>query len=123
MSTPNMNISAYVSDGFLTVRFNGPDGVSFLQSLDQPPPDAEAPDADDAMEDYHPPEPTTESASVEPNGNADDDDSEQGPNARGTYSKEYTLRHPEVQWMHRGQGRYLPADAVAERKAREDVPL
>lgn len=31
-----------------------------------------------------------------------------GPNARGTYPKEYTLRHPEIQWIHRGQGRYLP---------------
>ncbi|KAK5129919.1 hypothetical protein LTR08_002720 [Meristemomyces frigidus] len=33
-----------------------------------------------------------------------------GRNARGTYSKDYTLRHPEVKWVHRGQGRYLPVE-------------
>ena len=36
------------------------------------------------------------------------DDSE-GPNHRGTYSRKYTERHPEITWIHRGQGRYLPA--------------
>lgn len=40
------------------------------------------------------------------------DDYDKGPNARGTYSKEYTLRHPEIKWVHRGQGRYLPADEI-----------
>lgn len=34
---------------------------------------------------------------------------EEGPNARGTYSKAYVARHPEIEWVHRGQGRYLPA--------------
>lgn len=38
--------------------------------------------------------------------NEDDVD---GPNHRGTYSKSYTLQHPEIEWIHRGQGRYLPA--------------
>ena len=33
----------------------------------------------------------------------------EGPNARGTYSKVYAARHPEIEWVHRGQGRYLPA--------------
>ncbi|KAK5108055.1 hypothetical protein LTR62_008829 [Meristemomyces frigidus] len=41
-----------------------------------------------------------------------------GRNARGTYSREYTLKHPETTWVHRGQGRYLPAEEVkAERLA------
>lgn len=35
-------------------------------------------------------------------------DDDEGPNHKGTYSKAYTLRHPEVKWVHRGQGRYLP---------------
>lgn len=35
----------------------------------------------------------------------DDDD---GPNARGTYSKAYVAKHPEIGWVHRGQGRYIP---------------
>ena len=35
-----------------------------------------------------------------------DDD---GPNHRGTYSKKYVEQHPEIQWVHRGQGRYKPA--------------
>nr|POE99443.1 hypothetical protein CFP56_52833 [Quercus suber] len=39
----------------------------------------------------------------------DDDDFSDGPSAKGTYSREHTLRHPEIQWIHRGQGRYLPA--------------
>ena len=34
---------------------------------------------------------------------------DEGRNARGTYAREYTLLHPEIQWVHRGQGRYLPA--------------
>lgn len=36
-----------------------------------------------------------------------------GPNARGTYSKDYVLRHPGTTWIHRGQGRYLPARPVS----------
>ncbi|OTA34201.1 hypothetical protein BTJ68_06286 [Hortaea werneckii EXF-2000] len=35
-----------------------------------------------------------------------------GRNARGTYSKAYTLRHPDIEWVHRGQGRYLPAGEI-----------
>ena len=38
------------------------------------------------------------------------DGDDEGRNARGTYAKEYTIRHPEIQWVHRGQGRYLPAE-------------
>ena len=37
------------------------------------------------------------------------DDADEGPNRRGTYSKAYVLQHPEIKWVHRGQGRYLPA--------------
>lgn len=36
-------------------------------------------------------------------------DGNEGPNARGTFSKAYVMRHPEIEWVHRGQGRYLPA--------------
>ncbi|TKA76535.1 hypothetical protein B0A55_05670 [Friedmanniomyces simplex] len=35
-----------------------------------------------------------------------------GRNARGTFSREHTQRHPETKWVHRGQGRYLPAGEV-----------
>lgn len=37
---------------------------------------------------------------------------EDGPNHRGTYSKEYTLQHPEIKFIHRGQGRYIPASEL-----------
>ena len=37
------------------------------------------------------------------------EDDIEGPNHRGTYSKAYVLQHPEIKWVHRGQGRYLPA--------------
>jgi len=40
---------------------------------------------------------------------ADGSSPEDGPNHRGTYSKAYVEKHPEIRWMHRGQGRYLPA--------------
>ena len=43
--------------------------------------------------------------------NEGDDD---GPNSRGTYSKKYTLLHPEIAWVHRGQGRYLPVTKPTE---------
>lgn len=42
----------------------------------------------------------------------DDEDSNYGPNHRGTYSKEYTQLHPHIKWVHRGQGRYLPAAEI-----------
>lgn len=45
------------------------------------------------------------------------DDDADGPNRRGTYSKSYILQHPEVDWVHRGQGRYLPASSHHSRKA------
>ena len=37
------------------------------------------------------------------------DDVGEGPNHRGTYSKAYVQQHPEIKWVHRGQGRYIPA--------------
>lgn len=40
------------------------------------------------------------------------DSPEDGPNHRGTYSKEYVIKHPEIKWSHRGQGRYLPSNEV-----------
>lgn len=52
--------------------------------------------------------------------NSEDLPVDEGPNARGTFSKEYTLRHPEISWVHRGQGRYLPAPKV---KQEVDAPL
>jgi len=42
----------------------------------------------------------------------DDDIDGEGPNHRGTYSKAYTVQHPEIKWVHRGQGRYLPLTAA-----------
>ena len=63
------------------------------------------------------PEDVDVDAATNDDGNAD------GRNARGTFSREHTLRHPETKWVHRGQGRYLPvkkvqrdAAAVPERK-------
>ena len=49
------------------------------------------------------------------------DDDADGPNRRGTYSKQYTLQHPEVEWVHRGQGRYLPA-AHSSRRLQSATP-
>lgn len=45
----------------------------------------------------------------QPNANDSLPFDDEGPNARGTYSKAYVVKHPEVDWVHRGQGRYLPA--------------
>lgn len=45
-------------------------------------------------------------------------DDEDGPNHKGTYSKAYTLKHPEVKWVHRGQGRYLPTSSVSHSELR-----
>lgn len=53
---------------------------------------------------------------------ADNDNNDDGKNARGTFSKEHTLRHPETKWIHRGQGRYLPVDAVTLAPGRHASP-
>ena len=53
-----------------------------------------------------------ESDEDEASDNENNDENAEGPNDRGTYSKEYTLKHPEIKWVHRGQGRYLPASEV-----------
>jgi hypothetical protein len=47
-------------------------------------------------------------------GDIDDDENgfREGRNHHGTFSKEYTLNHPEIAWIHRGQGRYLPSKDV-----------
>jgi len=37
---------------------------------------------------------------------------ENGRNDRGTFSRAYAQQHPEIVWVHRGQGRYLPASEV-----------
>jgi hypothetical protein len=36
-----------------------------------------------------------------------DDYNDDGPNHRGTYSKAHVLRHPDIEFVHRGQGRYV----------------
>jgi hypothetical protein len=46
------------------------------------------------------------------------DDDEDGPNHKGTYSKAYTIKHPEIKWVHRGQGRYLPTETVSTQESR-----
>ncbi|CAK4033686.1 Hypothetical predicted protein [Lecanosticta acicola] len=52
------------------------------------------------------------------------DEVEQGPNRRGTYSKEYTLQHPDIKFVHRGQGRYVPASDLSQASpATTPVPL
>ena len=45
-------------------------------------------------------------------------DDEDGPNHKGTYSKAYTIKHPEIKWVHRGQGRYLPTETVSHQESR-----
>ncbi|KAK3646432.1 hypothetical protein LTR56_008530 [Elasticomyces elasticus] len=45
-------------------------------------------------------------------GNDDNDHVGGGRNHRGTFSKKHVQRHPEIEWVHRGQGRYLPAEQV-----------
>lgn len=49
---------------------------------------------------------------------SEDDEGQEGPNHLGTYSKQYTLDHPEIKWMHRGSGRYVKADDL-----RPDFPV
>ncbi|KAF2723514.1 hypothetical protein K431DRAFT_282960 [Polychaeton citri CBS 116435] len=46
------------------------------------------------------------------------DDNER--NSRGTFSSEYSKQHPHVEWVHRGQGRYLPKWEVEARET-DDV--
>ncbi|KAK0944876.1 hypothetical protein LTR29_003689 [Friedmanniomyces endolithicus] len=46
-----------------------------------------------------------------------DDGNADGRNARGTFSRDHTLRHPETKWVHRGQGRYLPVTEVQRDEA------
>ncbi|KAK5741064.1 hypothetical protein LTR17_004214 [Elasticomyces elasticus] len=46
------------------------------------------------------------------NGHTVDDNDVVGRNHRGTFSKKHVQRHPEIEWVHRGQGRYLPAEQV-----------
>ena len=48
----------------------------------------------------------------------DDDDN---PNGRGTYSRAYVHRHPQIGWVHRGQGRYLPANVREASKSNQCV--
>ncbi|EMC99874.1 hypothetical protein BAUCODRAFT_30285 [Baudoinia panamericana UAMH 10762] len=55
------------------------------------------------------PRQATTDRNVDLNGDVDDTD---GRNARGTYSRSYKESHPEIDWVHRGQGRYLPADQI-----------
>lgn len=60
------------------------------------------------------PKPLSRASNISPFASvkADDGGLGEGPNHRGTYSKEYTLSHPEVDWIHRGQGRYLPVSKL-----------
>ena len=45
-----------------------------------------------------------------------------GRNNRGTYSREFVEQHPEVRWVHRGQGRYLPRDELNQAQAAPRPP-
>lgn len=80
----------------LVVRARSDSAKAFLASLNE----AEDRKFEGADRAFH------ESISIKEELN--DDDGE-GPNRRGTYSKAYTVQHPEIEWVHRGQGRYLPA--------------
>lgn len=102
---------AYESFGNLSIFFGTPDSKqkcrAILQQQPRPAPYNDDDDDDGESESGH------SSGEDESNvGNRADLDDAEGPNERGTYSKEYTLKHPETKWVHRGQGRYLPASKV-----------
>lgn len=102
---------AYEKFGHLSVFFGSMDVKqkyrAILQQKPNPAPmldsDFESDDQSDAQD---------ETDENEASDDENNDENAEGPNDRGTYSKEYTLKHPEIKWVHRGQGRYLPASEV-----------
>ncbi|KAM3424901.1 hypothetical protein BST61_g6876 [Cercospora zeina] len=91
---------AYTQYGHLTVRFAPRAARDRLRAILQSTPQPDFASSDD--ESGHRLE--------QPRHDAHHD--VEGPNERGTYSKQYTLKHPEIKWVHRGQGRYLPASEI-----------
>ena len=94
-------VTAKVTDNnVLIVRFTGHKNLTFLEQMAD----------DDARRKKRQIDNPLFKTSEDPTKIKDDanDDGDDGPNHRGTYSKAYTLQHPEIKWQHRGQGRYLP---------------
>ncbi|GIZ42028.1 hypothetical protein CKM354_000530800 [Cercospora kikuchii] len=91
---------AYTQYGHLTIRFAPRAARDRLRAILQSKPNP----------DFHSFDDDSDNRSERPRRDARDD--VEGPNERGTYSKEYTLKHPETKWVHRGQGRYLPASEI-----------
>ncbi|KAF7188566.1 hypothetical protein HII31_10228, partial [Pseudocercospora fuligena] len=101
---PTATTKSYSVAGWFTIRF-GPDSVkdAFRQILTKAPQPSDYYSSDN------------ESDNSEDEAVVDDDEAveeTEGPNHRGTYSKDYVLKHPEIDWIHRGQGRYLPASEL-----------
>ncbi|KXT11211.1 hypothetical protein AC579_10009 [Pseudocercospora musae] len=98
---------SYVAAGYFTVRFASD---SLKDALRQILSKAPHPSDYHHSSDHHHETDDSEDEAV-----VDDDEvveEVEGPNHRGTYSKEYVLKHPEIDWIHRGQGRYLPASEL-----------
>ena len=93
------SITAAVADGrILTIRSKSWYARDSMQSIlsKKPQPTISVSDPSSPLK------PTTEDGNLR----------SRGPNHRGTYSKEHTMKHPEIEWIHRGQGRYLPASEI-----------
>ncbi|USW48813.1 hypothetical protein Slin15195_G021320 [Septoria linicola] len=91
---------AYTQYGHLTVRFGTRAAKERLRAILQSRSKPSFGSSDD------------ESDSQSDEEELEQDEDAEGPNDRGTYSREYTLKHPETKWVHRGQGRYLPASEI-----------
>ncbi|KAF2216668.1 hypothetical protein CERZMDRAFT_92743 [Cercospora zeae-maydis SCOH1-5] len=100
---------AYTQYGHLTIRFAPRAARDRLRAilLAKPQPDFASSNDDDDDDDD---DVESDHRFEQPRRDARDD--VEGPNERGTYSKQYTLKHPEIKWVHRGQGRYLPASEI-----------
>lgn len=91
---------AYTQYGHLTIRFGTRAAKERLRAILQARPKPSFGSSDDESDDQSDEE------------ELEQDEDTEGPNDRGTYSRGYTLKHPETKWVHRGQGRYLPASEI-----------
>lgn len=98
--------------GHLSIFFGSQDiKQRYRAILEQTPNPAPIEDSDSESDDQSDTQ-GDDDGEIDATDDEDDDENAEGPNNRGTYSKEYTQKHPEIKWVHRGQGRYLPASEV-----------
>ncbi|KXS96815.1 hypothetical protein AC578_8304 [Pseudocercospora eumusae] len=103
---PPAPTKSYVVAGYFTVRFGSDSLKDALRQILRKAPQPS---------DYHSGDNQSDDDEGEPDDDDDDDEAVEetdGPNHRGTYSKDYVLKHPDIKWIHRGQGRYLPASEL-----------